>query len=197
MIASLRGTIVSKDPSSVLIEVSGVGYEVSIPLSTFEALPPRGDETHLLTHLHVRENQMALYGFATEPERKLFRLLQDVNRVGPSSALQILSDCSVTRFKKYVAAEDTKTLSNMVKGIGKKTARRLVMELKPEIDRIPTGPDDTVPDSAEEAVRALMELGSPRADAQEAINEASKALGPDAGPDQLVRQAMSGREEDE
>jgi len=195
MISSLHGEIAKKTPESVVIAINGVGYEVAIPLSTYEALPVQGEETSLLTHLHVRENELSLFGFATEQERQLFRLLQDVNRVGPTMALQILSGCSVAKFKQYVVAEDEKTLSNMVKGIGKKTARRLVMELKPAMEEIQVEAESARSKSAEEAVEALVSLGSNRTEAQEAVNQAVSELGADPDSQDIIRKAVSKRQD--
>ena len=195
MISSLHGEIAKKTPESVVIAVNGVGYEVSIPLSTYETLPVQGEKTSILTHLHVRENELSLFGFATEQERQLFRLLQDVNRVGPTLALQVLSGCSVAKFKQYVVAEDEKTLSNMVKGIGKKTARRLVMELKPAMDEIQVEAESGGSESAEDAVEALVSLGSNRTEAQKAVNEAVKELGEDADSQDIIRRAVSKRQD--
>jgi len=195
MISSLHGEIAKKTPESVVIAVRGVGYEVSIPTSTYEALPAQGEETSILTHLHVRENELSLFGFATEQERQLFRLLQDVNRVGPTLALQVLSGCSVATFKQYVVAEDEKTLSNMVKGIGKKTARRLVMELKPAMQEIQVEAKSEGSEAAEEAVEALVSLGSSRTEAQQAVNKAVEELNSGADSQEIIRRAVSKRQD--
>ena len=135
MIGSLNGLIKNKKPSEVLIEVNGVGYEVHVPLSTSFKLPPIDQQTHLLTHLIIREDQHTLYGFATEEERNLFRALIRISGVGPKLAITILSGTNVEDFVRSVQAQDADALIHLP-GIGKKTAERLLVEMKDRIDQI-------------------------------------------------------------
>jgi Holliday junction DNA helicase RuvA len=136
MIARLRGQLVDKMPPWVVLDVSGVGYAVEVPLSTFEQLGALGEEVILLTEMVVREDALLLYGFATEKEKSLFRLLIKVNGVGPKLALAVLSALSVDAF---VQAVREKQVSMLIKipGVGKKTAERLVLELATLVDALP------------------------------------------------------------
>ena len=129
MIGSLRGRIASKAPPQLTVEVAGVGYELEAPMSTFFHLPAVGAEVHLLTHLVVREDAHILYGFATEDERRLFRTLIKVSGVGPKIALALLSGVSVADFNQSVQAQDISALTR-VPGIGRKTAERLIVEMR-------------------------------------------------------------------
>lgn len=133
MIGSLRGKLAAKAPPQLLLEVGGVGYEIEAPMSTFYRLPPLGQETRLLTHLVVRDDAHVLYGFASEDERMLFRNLLKVSNVGPKIALALLSGMSVEGFAACVRNEDVATLTK-VPGIGRKTAERLVVEMRDRLD---------------------------------------------------------------
>jgi Holliday junction DNA helicase RuvA len=132
MIGSLRGRLVAKAPPQALIEVAGVGYEVEAPMSTFYTLPPVGSELTVLTHFVVREDAQTLYAFATEPERALFRSLLKVSGVGPRIALAILSGVSVDAFAQCVQAQDVAALTK-IPGVGRKTAERLIVEMRDRI----------------------------------------------------------------
>ena len=135
MIGSLNGLIISKRPSEVLLEVNGIGYEVYIPLSTSFKLPPVDQTVQLLTHLIVREEQHNLYGFITEDERKLFRALIKISGVGAKLALTILSGINVEGFIRSVQMQDVDTLVHLP-GIGKKTAERLLVEMKDKVGQM-------------------------------------------------------------
>ncbi len=135
MIGSLNGLIISKRPSEVLLEVNGIGYEVYIPLSTSFKLPSVDQTVQLLTHLIVREDQHTLYGFITEDERKLFRALIKISGVGAKLALTILSGINVEGFIRSVQMQDVDTLIHLP-GIGKKTAERLLVEMKDKVDQM-------------------------------------------------------------
>ena len=135
MIGSLNGLIISKKPSEVLLEVNGIGYEVYIPLSTSFKLPSVDQTVQLLTHLIVREDQHTLYGFITEDERKLFRALIKISGVGPKLALTILSGINVEGFIRSVQMQDVDTLVHLP-GIGKKTAERLLVEMKDKVGQM-------------------------------------------------------------
>ncbi len=192
MIESLEGTLTSKSPTSLTIEVAGVGFEVHVPLSTFAAMPEAGQRVRLLTHLHVREDQLRLFGFATQAERRLFLMLIGVNRVGPAVALQVLSSCSVEDFTRYVVAGDVKALATLVKGVGKKTAQRLVLELRGELAELEAEAPEVLSPAGADAVKALVSLGESAAAARRAVRQAIKKLGPDASAEALMREALSG-----
>src|ERR1041385_8561446 len=133
MITFLHGKLVAALPTQVIVDVRGVGYEILIPLSSFDKLPAPGQEVHLLTHLAIREDAHVLYGFMTAAERDLFRLLiHTVSGIGPKIALNVLSGMNVTALRGAVASGDVKRLSQ-INGIGKKTAERIVVELKDKI----------------------------------------------------------------
>ena len=163
MIGSLRGRLSSKQAPQIVIECSGVGYEVETPMSTFLDLPEVGADLFLHTHLLVREDAQILYGFATEDERLMFRTLLKVNRVGAKLALGILSAMSTNDFRRCVELEDTTSMSK-IPGIGKKTAERLIIEMRDRIDAATPGGGKSAPSTIEasarnEAVDALVALG--------------------------------------
>jgi len=161
MIGSLRGKLISRQAPFAVIECAGVGYEVETPMSTFLELPEMGAEVFLFTHLVVRENAHSLYGFASTDEKVLFRSLLSVTGVGAKMALAILSGMSVTDFERCVQLGDSALLVK-IPGVGKKTAERLIVEMRDKIDRKPSltvvsGP--VTADSRSEAVDALVSLG--------------------------------------
>ena len=138
MIGSLRGRIIAKQAPQVVIECGGVGYELETPLSTFLDLPAPGADLFLYTHLLVREDAQILYGFSSEDERLMFRTLLKVNRVGAKLALGILSAMTTNDFRRCVEFEDATTLSK-IPGVGKKTAERLIIEMRDRIDAAAPG----------------------------------------------------------
>jgi len=163
MIGSLRGRLAAKQAPSIIVECNGVGYEVETPMSTFLELPGVGSELFLHTHLLVREDAQILFGFATDEERQLFRTLLKVNRVGAKMALGILSTMTTNDFRRCVEYEDAATLSK-VPGVGRKTAERLIIEMRDRIDKVGTipgvSPAVTVEANARsEAFDALVALG--------------------------------------
>ena len=193
MIGQLSGCLLDKSPTRVLLDVSGVGYEILIPLSTFEQLGPVGENATLLTHLHVREDILQLYGFASRNEKHLFQILLTVNGVGPKLAQGILSGCSVEMFCNYIKQNATAALTK-IPGIGKKTAERLVLELRDRINQwdisqekkgAATGPAAL----SEEALLALLTLGYPRNEAEKAIRQAL-AENADLPVEELIKQAL-------
>lgn len=197
MITFLHGTLVEALPTQVTIEVSGVGYAALIPLSSFDKLPQLGQQVKLLTHLVVREDSHTLYGFMTDAERELFRLLvSTVSGIGPKIALNILSGISVNAFRSAVVSGDVKMLSQ-ISGVGKKTAERIIIELKDKLGKAsafeassaPRGLSDS-DQKINDAVLALEALGFKPAEAQEAIRAAHAVLGPQAGVEQLVRASL-------
>lgn len=166
MIGRLRGTLLGKSPPFLLLDVHGVGYEVEAPMSTFYQLPAPGEELTLHTHLIVREDAQILCGFATEAERSLFRALIRVNGVGAKLALGILSGMSADEFSRSISENDTASLTRLP-GVGKKTAERLVIEMRDRLSdwrtseaSVPTGSGQPgVQDPVREAVSALIALG--------------------------------------
>ena len=191
MIGSLVGLIKEKKPSLLLLEVNGVGYEIHVPLSTSFQLPKKGESAYLLTHLIVREDQHTLYGFATEEERNLFRTLIKISGVGAKMALTILSGINVNGFVQSVINEDIDTLVHLP-GIGKKTAERLIVEMKDRIDGITdnleSSPSTTSETSiAVEARNALVNLGYKNSEAKKILdNIDTNGL----SVEELLRQAL-------
>jgi Holliday junction DNA helicase RuvA len=165
MIGRLRGVLVSKQPPWLLVEVGGVGYELEAPMSTIYDLPPTGKEVTLLTHYAVKEDSVALYGFLHEAERALFRNLQKVSGIGAKIALSVLSGVSTNDFARLVQAGDVVALTK-IPGIGKKTAERMVVELRDRVDGLAVSLPGAVGkgagaplDPAGEATVALQQLG--------------------------------------
>jgi Holliday junction DNA helicase RuvA len=192
MIGSLRGRIASKTPPQLTIEVGGVGYEVEAPMSTFYHLPVVGAEAQLLTHLVVREDAHVLYGFATEEERRLFRSLIRVSGVGPKIALALLSGLSVDAFVQCVQNEDVSALTR-VPGVGRKTAERLIVEMRDRLKAQPGGvaaaPLPAASTAESEAYGALVALGYRPAEATRLL----KAAGPGThSTEELIRRALQG-----
>lgn len=194
MIAQLRGKLIEKSPTSVVLETGGVGFQVGIPLSSLNAIGEVGDEIHLFTYLHVREDTLQLYGFASKRERALFLLLIAVSGVGPRLAQSILSGITVDEFEKAVCENQSHVL-NRIPGVGKKTAERLILELQDKIDAGAVseskGPvSRAIPETADEAVLALVSLGYKQNEAERAIQ---KALSRDSDLEieALLRAALS------
>ena len=163
MIGSLRGRLASKQVPQIVIECNGVGYEIETPMSTFLDLPQLGSDLFLYTHLLVRDDAHILYGFATEDERLMFRTLLKVNRVGAKLALGILSAMSTNDFRRCVELEDTTSMSK-IPGVGKKTAERLIIEMRDRIGVALPGGGKAAPFTVEasarsEAIDALVALG--------------------------------------
>jgi Holliday junction DNA helicase RuvA len=164
MIGRLRGTLISKQPPWLMIEVGGIGYELEAPMSTIYDLPPTGKEVILLTHYAVKEDSVALYGFMHESERALFRSLQKVSGIGAKIALAVLSGVSTDHFARLVQTGDVVALTK-IPGIGKKTAERIVIELRDRVDGLTSVPGarlngaDVPLDATGEATVALQQLG--------------------------------------
>ncbi|MEW6510384.1 MAG: Holliday junction branch migration protein RuvA [Bacteroidota bacterium] len=177
MIARLTGTLGAKAPTEVIVDVQGVGYALSIPLSTYGAIGEINSTVSLFTYLHVREDVLQLFGFATEEERELFRILISVNGIGPRLAQGILSGISVTDLRSHIASGNLGALTT-VPGIGRKIAERLVVELRDKIGRLETtvavapGADGSQAKIRSEALLALTSLGYARAAADKAIRAA-------------------------
>ena len=194
MITFLHGKLVEALPTQVTVDVGGVGYEVLIPLSSFDKLPAPGNEVRLLTHLSIREDAHVLYGFSTAAERDLFRLLiHTVSGIGPKIALGVLSGMNVAAFRGAVANGDVKALSQ-INGVGKKTAERIVVELKDKMGpaaaweassagRGVSAADQRLADAA----AALIALGLKPVEAHESVRGAQVLLGEKATVEELVR----------
>lgn len=193
MIAFLRGKVAEALPQCLVLDVGGVGYEVQVPLSTFDALNPvEGQEVTLKTHLHIRENAQVLYGFASDAERDIFRLLiERVSGIGPATAISILNGLNVNNFKAAVAAGDAQAIAR-AKGVGKKTAERIVLELKDKVGLAATWEaqrQGTTSPAAADAELALVTLGFKQTDARKALKALLKDH-PDASADELIRGAL-------
>src|SRR5215469_655889 len=197
MITFLNGKLAEALPTQVVVDVNGVGYEALIPLSSFDKLPPAGQPVMLLTQLVVREDAHTLYGFMSTPERELFRLLvNSVSGIGPKTALNILSGMNVVAFRGAVANGDVKSLSQ-ISGVGKKTAERIVVELRDKVGAAGAweaasaqralSPDDQ---KMNDAMLALMALGFKQNEAQDAVRAAQAMLGASATVEQLVRACL-------
>jgi len=197
MITFLEGTLASALPTQAIVNVGGVGYEVLIPLSSYDKLPGAGQRIQILTHLHVREDAHILYGFMTAPERDLFRLLvNNVSGIGPKLALAVLSGMSVSNFKSAVVNADIASLSR-ISGLGKKTAERIVLELKDKLGVVaaweaasathaPTAEET----QANEAVLALIALGYKQVDAHKAVREMLEKESGTLSAEDLVKMAL-------
>ena len=193
MIAFLRGTVAEAMPQCLVLDVNGVGYEVQVPLSTFDAVNPmEGQTVTLKIHFHVRENAQVLYGFATDAERHIFRLLIDrVSGIGPATAISILSGLNVSAFKQAVVGGDVQAIAR-AKGVGKRTAERIILELKDKVGLASTWEaqqQGTTSEAAGDAELALVALGFKQTEARKAIAALVKE-NPQAATDELIRGAL-------
>ena len=196
MIGHLRGQVVRKQPPQLVVDVSGVGYELEAPMSTFYDLPAVGEAVLLYTHLVVREDAHTLYGFVREAERGLFRALLRVSGVGPKVALALLSGMNADEFARCVQREDVASLTRLP-GVGKKTAERLIVEMRDRLERLedrglvdavrPRGAGTVAPSAVDDAVSALVALGY-------RVPEASRMVRAVAGEglasEELIRAAL-------
>lgn len=201
MITSISGLLVSATPLTAVIEAGGLGYEVHVPVTTAERLPQPGQQTKLHTLAVYREDSQTLYGFASEEERDFFRLLvEKVTGVGPKMALSVLSKLSLATLKGAIAAGDVALLAKCP-GIGRKTAERLVIELRDTLasrepgataETSPTGAPSAIPaeNKIRDAVLALAALGYRAADADKAVRQALVAIGPTASTEALIKKAL-------
>jgi Holliday junction DNA helicase RuvA len=192
MIAHLRGKLLAKSPQSIIVEASGVGYEVAISIPTYTGLPAEGAEVSLHIYTHVREETLALYGFVSVEEKRLFEKLFSVSGIGPKLALTVLSGLSPERLVAAIRSQDHATLTR-IPGIGKKTAERVVLELKDKLEGLgPTVAAGAITPVAEDVVSALVNLGYQRPAALKAMENAL-ARTPDTEQDfeHLFRATMS------
>ena len=183
MIGKLTGTLLEKNPPQILIDCHGVGYEVEVPMSTFYHLPAGGGQVSLLTHFVVREDAQILYGFGTAVEREAFRQLIRISGVGPRTALALLSGLSVAELAQAVTAQESGRIVK-VPGIGKKTAERLLLELKGKLGAdlpLPGSAAAAVGDAASDIQQALMALGYNEKDATAALKALPAGVGVSEG----------------
>ena len=184
----IEGDVVSRTPGEVVLRAGGVGYLLHVSLTTWSALAD-GARARLFTHFHVRADVQRLYGFAGKDEREVFLLLTTVSSIGPEKALKMLSAVPLKRLCAAIASADVAALSQ-VKGIGKKTAERITIELR---DKISVPAEETAlggATNASQAVAGLMTLGYSRAESKEAVDNALKALGAEAPAEDLIREAL-------
>jgi len=179
MIALLTGKLKRKAADYLIIDVAGVGYQVALPLSTLSSLPEAGEEITLHIHTHLREDSLSLFGFITEAEKEMFLYLMGVSGIGPKLALSVLSGFSVRDIAHAIKTSDDSSLC-AIPGIGKKTAARIILELKDKIKSCETSPvsqpyDRVRTGDMEDAVSALINLGYKRPIAEEALRQASNA----------------------
>jgi Holliday junction DNA helicase RuvA len=185
MIGRLTGTLAEKSPPQLLIDVNGVGYEVDVPMSSFYNLPGLGERVTLLTHFIVREDAQILFGFLTHDERQTFRQLIKITGVGPRMALSLLSGLSVGELAQAVARQETARLVK-VPGIGKKTAERLLLELKGKLADALVAPATVASDAQADILQALIALGYSDREAAAAL----KSLPPDASVSDGIKLAL-------
>jgi Holliday junction DNA helicase RuvA len=196
MISFLRGKLVAGSPTHVVVDCNGVGYEAAIPLSSFDKLPSPGGDVRILTYFHIREDAQLLFGFMTEAERELFKLLLSVSGVGPKIALTLLGGMSAVSLKGAIVSNDIKSLSR-IKGVGAKTAERLCVELRDKIGALGvmeaaaakhtlTAEDQKLND----AILAMVSLGYKQLEAHKAVHAAIANLGATATVEEIVRQAL-------
>lgn len=187
MIGKLTGTLAEKNPPQVLVDCHGVGYEVDVPMSTFYNLPGVGEKVSLLTHFVVREDAQILFGFGSGPEREAFRQLIKISGVGPRTALAVLSGMSVADIGQAVTQQDASRLVK-VPGIGKKTAERLLLELKGKIGAdLGLAGSVVVDDTQGDILQALVALGYSDKEAQAALKSLPKEVGVSEGIKQALK----------
>lgn len=197
MITHLSGTVVEATPSQIIIDVQGVGYEVLIPTSSFSNFPPPGQTAKIFTHLVIREDAHILFGFSTIEERELFRMVNTVTKIGPKIALNLLGSLSPSEFQIAVAEGNTKRLSQ-ISGLGKKTAERIVVELKDKVGIPSQKPSNkagrsqsTTDQIIRDAVAALVALGYKQPDAVRRVEAAQTMLGKETDLDKLVKASLA------
>jgi len=198
VISYLEGTLVRKHPTHVILDVGGVGYRLHISLSSYDQVGVVGTRTQILTYLHVREDALELFGFMTEEERALFLTLISVSGIGPKLAQGILSSVSPAEFQSAVVAENVKSLTAL-RGIGRKTAGRLIIELKDRFEKVafPEGTPRYTEASgemsaAQETFLALLSLGFKEIEAQRAIDKIVREEGRELSTEEMVKKALRG-----
>jgi Holliday junction DNA helicase RuvA len=195
MIAHLSGRLLSKQPNQVVIDVQGVGYLVNIPLSTFYEIGEAGDSVQLLVHTHVREDTIALFGFRTSKEKRLFEQLTSVSGIGPKLGVTVLSGMSVDELVPAIRQGNLARLTS-IPGIGRKTAERMVVELRDKVAKVDaafaeTPPSPTAsPQVQDDVISALVNLGYPQPSAERAIQKAAATLGTDQPFEVLLKRSL-------
>lgn len=195
MIASITGRLRRKATDYLIIDVAGVGYQVQVPLSTYYSIPDNGEEVSLHIHTLLREDSLSLFGFLTQEEKDMFLLLMGVSGIGPKLALAILSSLPVAELSRAIQAADDSTL-RAIPGIGKKTAARMVLELKDKIAltmpiiAAPTSTSAVLSDDCEDVISALVNLGYKKSQAEEAVRKVRDGH-PGLTIEELIREALS------
>ena len=195
MIDFLYGTLHEKNLTSLVVDVNGIGYELLIPLSTFDVLPQEGQKCKLLVHDYIREDAHVLFGFASKGERDFFRLLQNVTGIGPKTALGAISGMSIRELQTCLVEKDAKRLSKLP-GIGKKTAERLILELHDKINPLEalSSPDESpLTEKYRDAVLALTALGNAPDAALKTVRMISQLPNPPETTEDIIKQALSTR----
>jgi Holliday junction DNA helicase RuvA len=199
MISFLEGTLAEKDPTRIVVNVGGVGYEVFIPLSSYDRLPAPGTACRILTYYHVREDAHALYGFLSDEERRMFMMLLNVSGIGPKLGITVLSGLSIRDLKAAIVRRDVKRLAS-ISGIGKKTAERIVVELADKIsagEAMEAVTGGGAPSPADQRLRdailALIALDYKQAEAQKMVQAALAGLPAEATVEEIVRRALASR----
>ena len=196
LIAYLEGKLIEKNPTHLVLEVNGVGYSINIPLSSYASVGEVGQSVKVLTHQYVREDELKLYGFASRQEKGLFELLISVNGVGPRVALGILSSIPVADFQRSVLGEDLDVLTH-ISGVGKKTAQRLIVELKEKLGKVDLGVEKVIgvkdkigAPVEEEAILALVSLGYNKLDARKAVQKVDSESKESLPIEELIKRAL-------
>ena len=198
MIAFLNGKLADKTPSTVILDVQGVGYELFISLSTYDRLPATGSDCRLLTYHHIREDAQVLFGFAQAEEKRMFERLIDVNGVGPKLALSVLSGLTVAELVAAIAESNVKRISS-VHGVGKKTAERIIVELRDKVDPLEAlagrtaGGGDARNAMLRDAILALSQLGFPQDQARKMVQSALDTDPAVTDTEVLLRKALSSK----
>ncbi len=195
MFAYLNGKVTYKEPTAVIIDINGVGYSVRIPLSTFQSLPDQGRSVKLYIHHHVREDDQALFGFATQEEKELFLMLINISGIGPKMAITMLSGATPQEFRNRIITNDVKALT-LIPGVGKKTAQRIIMELKEKLSAVEAEMElDTsaaqIPIINEEALKALLSLGYKRSESLRALKRAYTEVGENGNLEKYLKVALN------
>lgn len=193
MIALLRGTLVEKHPNQAIVDVGGVGYDVTIPVSTYARLPDAGSEVRLRVHTHMREDALLLYGFLSQDEKALFEKLISVSSIGPKLAITVLSGLAAADLLLAIRRGEIERLVR-IPGVGKKTAERIVLELRDKLPA-PAGEEQAAPSSTvspvdQDVLSALLNLGCARPAAEAAVRQAKTAAGASADFEPLFRRAL-------
>lgn len=194
MISYIKGILVEKNPAYAIVETAGgIGFFINISLATFSALPQEKEEVRLLTYFIVKEDAQTLYGFMDEEERELFKLLISVNGIGPNTGRLILSSMSVGELLNAIATENVKAIQS-IKGIGAKTAQRLIVELKDKTKKTEWSVQTKIPNAYNnnkyDALTALIALGFPKAGAEAALDKVIKAEGVGLSVEELIKKSL-------